>query len=132
VSTKKRNAPRTAAEVAADYQRAPAQNITPFGAHDDLIAKPPLAEALDIVQHARELEARRGRTAALTDGGLRTAAPATVRVTYDHALDALENHILAAHKIFGGAYPTDYAESGPAEYTFFTPIILPDGSRRAW
>lgn len=46
----------------------------------------------------------------------------TVRVAYDYALDALENHILAARKIFGGAYPTDYAESGPSEYTFMAAL----------
>jgi hypothetical protein len=50
--SQKRKGPRSPADVQADIERAPDQNRP--GAN-------PLQESLAIVQHARELEVRRGR-----------------------------------------------------------------------
>lgn len=62
---KKRNAPRSAEEVRADIERAPLLNAMRAEVAKD---PSPLLDSLSIVQHARELEARRGRTNALPDG----------------------------------------------------------------
>jgi len=65
--SQKKRGPRTPAEVQADIERAPELNraVAPKAMADRGDA---LQESFAVVQHARELEARRGRTNALPEG----------------------------------------------------------------
>jgi hypothetical protein len=74
MSQKKRNAPKQPTwdeikiSVPADGKIV-LENCVPFTPKaDEYHGKPALHEALELVQHARELEVSRGRTAALPEG----------------------------------------------------------------